>query len=226
MDIFSKPHKKVDGVLVFGNDRKDEWGEKKSLALGEESFAEFIPEGTYELGLEVGAGTGRCTRAFANACRTLYAQDTSIVGLKELLNKKLDNVIAVRTEGVALPFKNSVFDFEASITVLEHIPPDVYPYWLSECYRVLKPGGIFIVQNDALMYRVLEKSHYYPKPPSPHHVNMITPRRMKKDLRTAGFEVINEAHYPFHRLWGRRLPLDDIFATKGLVVCRKPIARP
>ena len=55
------------------------------------------------------------------------------------------------------------------------------------------------------------------------HMLMITPRRLKKILEKIGFQVLNEAYFPFYRITKIKLPLMDIFSTKGNFVCKKAI---
>lgn len=49
----------------------------------------------------------------------------------------------IRVDGKSLPFRNDCFDNVVSLGVLRHVDdPDAY---LSECRRVLRPGGIFVL---------------------------------------------------------------------------------
>ncbi len=50
-----------------------------------------------------------------------------------------------RIDATAIPFRNDTFDFLIANHILEHIPD--YHKALSEFYRVLKPGGIAILQT-------------------------------------------------------------------------------
>lgn len=44
-----------------------------------------------------------------------------------------------------IPFPTNSFDLVYHSQVLEHIPKNVAPYFLQECFRVLKPGGVLRV---------------------------------------------------------------------------------
>ena len=49
---------------------------------------------------------------------------------------------------------------------------------------------------------------------------MITPRKLKSILIKLGFDVIDEAYFPYYRHTKLKLPLMDIFSTKGNFVCK------
>ncbi|MEW6682868.1 MAG: class I SAM-dependent methyltransferase [Nitrospirota bacterium] len=49
----------------------------------------------------------------------------------------------------ALPFKNQFFDVVTMLAVFEHVEPRRLPTLLGEVYRVLRPGGIFILTTPA-----------------------------------------------------------------------------
>jgi len=49
----------------------------------------------------------------------------------------------------ALPFKSQHFDIVTMLAVFEHIEPERLPTLLNEIYRVLKPGGLFILTTPA-----------------------------------------------------------------------------
>jgi len=46
---------------------------------------------------------------------------------------------------IGFPFGNGEFDVVYHSQVLEHFPKDKSAYFILECYRVLKPGGILRV---------------------------------------------------------------------------------
>jgi len=221
--FLSAPYHLQDGIFVVSETRGGDYWDDKSISPGEEDFSYLLGNFRFQRGVELGAGSGRCTRAFAARCNKFIAQEPGHRALRYMVEERgIRGVVRVESQGVELPFKDESFDFAASITVVEHIPNKEYEKWLSEVFRILEPGGFFLIQNDAFVYRVLEKLHWYPKEPDPTHINMITPRALRKALHKAGFEIVREAHMPFYRLFGRRVPLDDILGTKGTLLCKKP----
>jgi SAM-dependent methyltransferase len=51
---------------------------------------------------------------------------------------------------LSLPFKNNSFDLVLALDVIEHIDDDVHA--LTECRRILRPGGLIIVTVPAFMW--------------------------------------------------------------------------
>ena len=75
------------------------------------------------------------------------------------------DVLFERIEGAALPYGNGVFDFVYAINVLHHITDDAQrDAILREIVRVLKPGGVFFLQeiNTANVGFRLYMSYFYP----------------------------------------------------------------
>lgn len=222
-DLLSVSYRLQDGILITSETREDDYWDDKLISPGEEDFSYLLGELRFKRGAELGAGSGRCTRAFAGRCDIFVAQEPGHRALRYMAEERgISDVIRVESQGVDLPFKDKSFNFAASITVVEHIPSTDYEKWLSEVFRILEPGGFFLIQNDALVYRILERLHWYPKEPDPTHINMITPRALRKALERTGFEVVREAHMPFYRILGRRVPFDSIFGTKGTILCKRP----
>lgn len=80
-------------------------------------------------------------------------------------------------DGHALPFYDESFDFMISIAALEHMQ---YPLvMLSEAYRVLKKGGMFI--GTVAFLEAFHSNSYY------HHTHL----GVYNSLKHAGFEVEN-----------------------------------
>lgn len=222
-NFFKAPPKKIEnGILHFQDGQSQEaYLPKEKLSTAPE-ILEFIPNERLELGLEVGAGDGRCTEQFASVIGKLFAQEISEQRLRQLVSRRLSNVVPVLSDGFDLPFVDHLFDFVASVTVIEHIEPAQSFHFLKEHHRVLKPGGILLIRNDALLYRILERSGYFKRQPDPTHINMVTPRSLRRQLQQVGFSIEQEAYFPYHRFAkAKRFPMIDIFSTKGNFVCRR-----
>jgi SAM-dependent methyltransferase len=96
-----------------------------------------------------------------------------------------------------LPFRSEVFDAIVSQAVFEHLP---YPHQTAaQCLRVLKPGGLFLVDTAFLQPLHADPSHYF---------NMTSDAlRLVLD----GFEIIDEGsrfyQYPSYSL---KMQIDEV----------------
>lgn len=81
--------------------------------------------------------------------------------------------------GLNLPFKNDSFNAILCLKVLEHVPePHIF---IKECYRILKPNGIFI--GSAAFLEPYHASSFY----------HFSPLGIHKLLEDCGFEVLDIA---------------------------------
>lgn len=90
--------------------------------------------------LEIGAGGNYLKEDF----KTIYDEWISLD--YDLRSDSID----LRGDGQQLPFKNELFDTIISIDVLEHVPnPEKF---VSEMFRVIKPGGKVILSTPFFFY--------------------------------------------------------------------------
>lgn len=62
-------------------------------------------------------------------------------------------------DGEVLPYDDASFDFVFAICVLHHVPPEFWNKFMSEVFRILKPGGLALIfehnpYNPATQYIV------------------------------------------------------------------------
>ncbi len=94
--------------------------------------------------LDLGCGTGRIVPELLKTANEVVGLDTSKKML-EVAKKKFPNVEFVCGEAKALPFEDESFDAVVATFLIVHIPnPEIC---FEEVYRVLKPGGVFLVTN-------------------------------------------------------------------------------
>lgn len=113
-----------------------------------------------------------------------------------------------------LPFESESFDNIICIEVLEHIFN--FQNVLNEAYRILRPGGAFMVGvpyhgrlKNVVVALTAHEHHYV----DTLHVKFFTPSRLKRALKEAGFEILEESKFgraPF--MW-----------RVMLFTCRKPL---
>ena len=104
-------------------------------------------------------------------------------------------------DATRLPFENDIFDFVIAGELLEHIAP-CDPV-LSEAYRVLKPGGRFLISTpngfDALKLlrwwllprRLAAQKNYRGWLGHPDHRNVLSPPSLMGRLNDCGFEIVD-----------------------------------
>lgn len=94
--------------------------------------------------LDVGAGNGRLSSKLAKLGAEVTALDVSEEMLKSLKrkSKKIEIILA---EAESLPFDNDSFDVVVATFLIVHLKD--LKLFFDEVYRVLKPGGLFLVTN-------------------------------------------------------------------------------
>ena len=96
--------------------------------------------------IDIGGGFGRHAILYAPGFENCVIAEPSEKLLKEAQERlsNFTNIDYVRAFGQSLPFENNKFDVALLIRVIHHIqkPEEV----LNEVYRVLKPGGYFIIE--------------------------------------------------------------------------------
>lgn len=119
--------------------------------------------------LDFGCGDGRMTSLLAPHVKEVYGVDSQKRALQfaHLMNKE-KNVYFKKNILTKIPFQNCFFNTALSFDVIEHLPQEQVPSFLIEMYRVLQPGGYFIMStpnreslSNRLFGHVLDEKHYY-----------------------------------------------------------------
>lgn len=99
--------------------------------------------------LDAGCGSGGIAVSFAEECEQSVGLDIknkfSDAGARLARERNLTNAVFVQGDGTKLPFTPASFDLVLSHSVLEHV--DSAEAYLSECHRVLRPGGVLFLQT-------------------------------------------------------------------------------
>ena len=94
--------------------------------------------------LDVGCGAGRLTKFLKNEGAEVYAADISEKMLK-IVEGKLSGVKTFQAAMDQLPFEDESFDIVTAAFVIVHL--ETLQKSFEEVYRILKPGGFFVVTN-------------------------------------------------------------------------------
>src|SRR5437588_2839629 len=111
------------------------WDELASFEPIHPDLVEALPQGA-DLGLDVGAGSGRLTQHLVSRCRDVIAVEPS-AGLRTLLGRRLPSIHVVAAWAEALPFPDRCSQLTAACGAFG---PDEAV--LSELRRVTAPGGV------------------------------------------------------------------------------------
>ncbi len=157
-----------------------------------ESIAPFLASGKRVL--DIGCGGGWYLKKIAGAGAQAFGVDISKGYVDEAKKFAGPNAVVLQASALALPFKNGFFDAVLMTEVVEHTPSPEKA--MREAWRVLKPGGIFVVTAPN-SYSVLEQ---YPKLKAKiakkryEHIYEFTPRSFASLAKKHGFEVIGERY--------------------------------
>lgn len=185
-------------------------------------YSDFIPSNG-SLILDAGGGDGNATASFAkkNPNSVVYVTDADIGALHKVANRRIDNLIPLQCDITKLPFRDDSFDFIMCVFVVEHMRPHVLSEFLQEIYRVLKPGGQFLVSTDTSFYdkyihpfeRLVREKKWmtsgWTHKEGVGHVNLMYPRQAEKILLSEGFKI-KSRH--IHFLAGRYRIMRKIFS--------------
>lgn len=141
-------------VLTDPDRRHGGWQVDEFLATGEEPIAwtrQLVDEAGLSLGdrvLDFGCGAGRLANALATHVKEVVGVDIaqSMVDEANRINQLPDRVSFVAYDGHRLPFDDESFDAAVSLISIQHSPPSVQLACLVELQRVVRPGGVLVLQ--------------------------------------------------------------------------------
>jgi SAM-dependent methyltransferase len=131
--------------------------------------------------LEVGAGPGLATELLRPELAALTVLELDPALVAELGSRFGDDVTVVEGDAISMPFDDDRFTGIASFTMLHHIATlEAQDLFFAEARRVLRPGGLFVV-NDSVASEDLAGLH------DGDPYNPIEPDSLPERLRAAGF---------------------------------------
>jgi SAM-dependent methyltransferase len=136
--------------------------------------------------LDLGAGLGlfvECARNFGIDC-------VGVEGSRYAVERAKKRGIALEHQLLEqpLPFDAGSISTVICNQTMEHLHGNTARFVIHESYRVLRPGGVLLVYSPSKFNRAAreEKSH----------INLYTPKRLKAEVKAAGFTLINAPNSP------------------------------
>ena len=155
------------------------------------------PNGTEQV-LDIATGTGFTAFAFAPKVTHITATDLTpaMLDQAEALagERGLQNIDFQVASAEALPFETESFDL-VTCRIAPHHFRDV-PQFLSETYRVLRPGGLFCMVDSVCpeSERLIEWQNRVEKLRDHSHVWGYPPSQWREMIEGTGFTIENEVH--------------------------------
>lgn len=136
-------------------------------------------------------------------------------GLEQFVSKEMvDAAIINRIQLVEydlscsskMPFEDVFFDVVTMTAVIEHIEPSKVAFVLSEVYRIMKSGGIFVLTTPAGwtdgLLRGLAYCRLISREEIDDHKNTFTQHKIQQNLARVGFQKIDTGTFEcFMNLW-------------------------
>jgi SAM-dependent methyltransferase len=180
----------ADGAYGSAHLEWKHWSPESFGVLSEPERADFaallrkakvgIPEGS--LVLEIGFGGGTFLQFGRQRKWKMHGTEVN----PGLLQSAWQNGFQVSQTETLEPFQGQSFEMVAAFDVMEHIPMETLPLFLSEVRRVLKPDGFFVARfpnGDSPFGRHIQNGDV-------NHKTAIGSIRARYLATQAGFEVV------------------------------------
>jgi SAM-dependent methyltransferase len=153
--------------------------------------------------LDVGCGTGKQLAADrARFPDTLLVGVDRFAGMLRIARQRGPDIAWVQGDGAALPFPTDSFDYITNQFSYHHVGRT--EQFFGEVYRVLQPGGRFVITNiDPWAMPGWNIYRYFPAAQERDHQDFLRVDRLVARLHGAGFVGVRAA-------WDRRVVRQDL----------------
>lgn len=166
--------------------------------------------------LDVACGTGRTLRMIRGAFSdvSLFGVDLSPAYLRKA-NQSLSEIPGelpqlIQANAEELPYLDHYFHAVTSVFLFHELPAPVRQRVIQDCFRVTKPGGIFIICDSIQKSDSPEMEPMMENFPIMFHepfYKNYTEDNISERLETAGFEVIDTQVHFASKYWVAQKPL-------------------
>lgn len=185
--------------------------------------------------LEIGAGDCALSFAMAQRVKMVYGLEVSKIISSQVDTPK--NFELILSDGVSIPVPAASVDLAYSNNVMEHLHPEDAAEQMSNIYRVLKPGGIYLCTTPHNLQGPTDISQLYDDVPTCLHMKEYTYSELSQLFRRAGFfrtaAYVNKSG-TYHRvpMWfirafealARAVFGKKRFAARQILIGRKPFS--
>jgi SAM-dependent methyltransferase len=173
----------------------DSWNSSRRL------LARCIRKGKPGPILDIGCGLGfflECCQKFGVPCVGLEGSAYAVQAAKER-----EPALDIRQHDLedSFPFKDGTFSIVMCNQVIEHLPKKTAQHALSESYRVLSNGGNLFVYSPSIAN---------PQSYQSAHINLYSPKSLKKELAQVGFKKVKQLNHPLKFSWKPLIPFNKV----------------
>lgn len=173
----------------------DSWNSSRRL------LARCIRKGKPGPILDIGCGLG----FFLECCHKFGVPSVGLEGSAYAVQtaKEREPHLDIRQHDLEdpFPFEDETFSIVMCSQVIEHLPKKTARKALRESYRVLSNGGNLFVYSPSIAN---------PRSREPAHINLHSPKSLKKELSEIGFKKVKKLNHPLKFSWGPLIPLNKV----------------
>jgi SAM-dependent methyltransferase len=173
----------------------DSWNSSRRL------LARCIRKGKPGPILDIGCGLG----FFLECCHKFGVPSAGLEGSAYAVKaaKEREPHLDIRKHDLedAFPFEDGTFSIVMCSQVIEHLPKKTAQHALRESYRILSNGGNLFIYSPSIAN---------PKAREPAHINLHSPKSLKKELAEIGFKKVKQLNHPLKFSWKPLIPLNKV----------------